>query len=60
MHGKTSWIYHDGQGVYRGLANPFEATRYHSLVIRPGTLPESIRVVARTDRDEISKREKKE
>ena len=35
MHGKTSLIYHDGQGLYRGLTNPFEATRYHSLVIRP-------------------------
>jgi anthranilate synthase component II len=33
MHGKTSAIHHDGQGVYRGLSNPFEATRYHSLVI---------------------------
>jgi anthranilate synthase/aminodeoxychorismate synthase-like glutamine amidotransferase len=37
MHGKTSWIYHDGQGVFRGLSNPFEATRYHSLVIRRET-----------------------
>ncbi len=34
MHGKTSMILHDGQGVFRGLSNPFEATRYHSLVIR--------------------------
>jgi anthranilate synthase/aminodeoxychorismate synthase-like glutamine amidotransferase len=34
MHGKTSWIHHDGQGVFRGLSNPFEATRYHSLVIK--------------------------
>ncbi len=34
MHGKTSLIYHDGEGVFRGLSNPFEATRYHSLVIR--------------------------
>jgi anthranilate synthase/aminodeoxychorismate synthase-like glutamine amidotransferase len=34
MHGKTSLIHHDGQGVFRGLANPFEATRYHSLVIK--------------------------
>ncbi|MCS7022018.1 MAG: aminodeoxychorismate/anthranilate synthase component II [Gemmataceae bacterium] len=34
MHGKTSPIYHDGRGVFRGLSNPFEATRYHSLVIR--------------------------
>jgi para-aminobenzoate synthetase component 2 len=53
MHGKTSLIYHDGLGLYRGLSNPFEATRYHSLVIRPGKLPESLKVVARTDQDEI-------
>ena len=39
MHGKTSLIHHDGRGIYRGLSNPFEATRYHSLVIEPGTLP---------------------
>jgi anthranilate synthase/aminodeoxychorismate synthase-like glutamine amidotransferase len=37
MHGKTSPIYHDGQGVFRGLSNPFEATRYHSLVVRRET-----------------------
>jgi len=37
MHGKTSWIYHDGLGVFRDLSNPFEATRYHSLVIRRET-----------------------
>ncbi len=53
MHGKTSMIHHDGLGLYRGLSNPFEATRYHSLVIRPGTLPDSLKVVARTDQDEI-------
>jgi len=38
-HGKTSAIRHDGEGVYRGLANPFQATRYHSLVVDPATLP---------------------
>jgi anthranilate synthase/aminodeoxychorismate synthase-like glutamine amidotransferase len=38
MHGKTSPIHHDGRGVFAGLSNPFEATRYHSLVIRPGSL----------------------
>jgi len=53
MHGKTSWITHDNRGLYRGLANPFEATRYHSLVIQPGTLPEDLEVVAWTDRGEI-------
>src|SRR5256885_3927996 len=37
MHGKTSPIFHDGEGVFRGLSNPFEATRYHSLVIRRDT-----------------------
>ena len=37
MHGKTSMIYHDGQGVFAGMSNPFEATRYHSLVIRRET-----------------------
>jgi anthranilate synthase/aminodeoxychorismate synthase-like glutamine amidotransferase len=53
MHGKTSWIHHDGRGIYRGIANPFEATRYHSLVIEPGTLPEELEVVAWTDQNEI-------
>jgi para-aminobenzoate synthetase component II len=53
MHGKTSFIHHDGRGVYRGLSNPFEATRYHSLVIEPGSLPEDLEVVARTDQNEI-------
>jgi anthranilate synthase/aminodeoxychorismate synthase-like glutamine amidotransferase len=53
MHGKTSLIHHDGQGVYRGLSNPFEATRYHSLVIQPGTLPDEFQVVAQTDQGEI-------
>jgi para-aminobenzoate synthetase component II len=53
MHGKTSMIHHDGQGIYRGLPNPFEATRYHSLVIKPGTLPAEFQIVARTDQDEI-------
>jgi para-aminobenzoate synthetase component 2 len=53
MHGKTSLIHHDGRGVYRGLSNPFQATRYHSLVIEPGTLPEDLEVVAWTDQNEI-------
>ncbi len=53
MHGKTSMIHHDGKGIYRGLPNPFEATRYHSLVIQPGTLPDDFDVVAWTDQGEI-------
>jgi anthranilate synthase/aminodeoxychorismate synthase-like glutamine amidotransferase len=53
MHGKTDLIRHDGQGIYAGMPNPFTATRYHSLIIRPGTLPAEFDVVAWTDRDEI-------
>jgi para-aminobenzoate synthetase component II len=53
MHGKTSMIHHDGRGIYRGLSNPFEATRYHSLVIQPGTVPDDLEVVAWTDQNEI-------
>lgn len=54
MHGKTSPIYHDNQGVFRGLSNPFEATRYHSLVIRRETFTNSDFVItAWTDEGEI-------
>lgn len=53
MHGKTDLIHHDGKGVYLDMPNPFTATRYHSLIIRNGTLPAEFEVVARTDRDEI-------
>lgn len=53
MHGKTSPIYHDGRAIYHGLPNPFDATRYHSLIIRPGTLPADFEVVARTEEGEI-------
>ena len=53
MHGKTSMIHHDAKGVYRGLSNPFEATRYHSLVIQPGTLGSDFDLVAWTDQNEI-------
>lgn len=51
MHGKTSQITHDGQGVFEGLPNPFEATRYHSLVVDPGSLPRDLEVCARCDDD---------
>ncbi len=54
MHGKTSMIEHDGKGVFEGLANPFEATRYHSLVVREETLPDCFDITARTvDRGEL-------
>jgi anthranilate synthase/aminodeoxychorismate synthase-like glutamine amidotransferase len=53
MHGKTSPIYHHHQGVFAGLPNPFDAARYHSLVIRPGTLPDDFIVTAWTDEKEI-------
>lgn len=53
MHGKTSMIEHDGEGVFRGLANPFGATRYHSLVIRRETIPDCLRITAETDMREI-------
>ncbi len=49
MHGKTSEIHHDGAGVFAGLPNPFVATRYHSLVIEPESVPEELTVTARTD-----------
>jgi anthranilate synthase/aminodeoxychorismate synthase-like glutamine amidotransferase len=48
MHGKTSRILHDGQGLFQGLEQPLEAMRYHSLMIDPRTLPASLRVTART------------
>ena len=48
MHGKTSLIHHDGQGVFQGLPNPFTATRYHSLVVPEETVPPDLVVTART------------
>ncbi|HVT32729.1 MAG TPA: aminodeoxychorismate/anthranilate synthase component II [Rhodanobacteraceae bacterium] len=58
MHGKTSMIHHDGKGVFRGLPNPFEATRYHSLVVEQSSLPACLEASAWTvgrdgSRDEI-------
>ena len=49
MHGKTSWVRHRGVGVLAGLPDPFEATRYHSLVVEPATLPEVLEVTAQTE-----------
>lgn len=48
MHGKTSQIYHDGKTIFEGLQNPFEATRYHSLVIKKETLPDCLQISAWT------------
>ena len=53
MHGKTSIIHHDGKTIFAGLPNPFEATRYHSLIIKKETLPGCLEITAWTDRDEI-------
>ncbi len=49
MHGKTSTIYHKGVGVFTGLANPFQATRYHSLVIDKASLPDCLEITAWTE-----------
>lgn len=53
MHGKTSMIKHDGKTIYKGLSNPFVATRYHSLIVKEDTLPDFLEVTARADDDEI-------
>lgn len=53
MHGKTSMVYHDNKGVFAGLPSPFEATRYHSLVIRRETMPDCLEITAETIEKEI-------
>ena len=53
MHGKTSPIHHAGQGVFRGLRDPFDGTRYHSLIIERQSLPDCFEVTAWTDEEEI-------
>jgi len=53
MHGKTSMIYHDGRTVFKDIPNPFEATRYHSLIVQKATLSDDFEISAWTDKDEI-------
>jgi anthranilate synthase component 2 len=54
MHGKTSMIHHQGTGVFTGLTNPYEATRYHSLVIEKQSLPDCLEVTAWTENSDGS------
>jgi len=53
MHGKTSPVYHDGEGVFRGLKNPFEAGRYHSLIVERKSLPKCFKMTAWTEEGEL-------
>jgi anthranilate synthase/aminodeoxychorismate synthase-like glutamine amidotransferase len=53
MHGKTSPILHRGEGVFKGLPSPFEATRYHSLIVKRDTLPDVLEITAETAEGEI-------
>ncbi|MCB1221718.1 MAG: aminodeoxychorismate/anthranilate synthase component II [Planctomycetales bacterium] len=53
MHGRTSLVYHDGHGVHRGLPNPYEAMRYHSLVVDPASLPDCLELTAHTSHGEV-------
>lgn len=53
MHGKTSLIHHDGEGVFKDVPNPFEATRYHSLLVRRESIPSCLQITAETDEREI-------
>ena len=53
MHGKVSAIEHDGKEIFDSMPNPFQATRYHSLILKPSSLPCELEVTAQTDQDEI-------
>ena len=53
MHGKTSMIFHDGRSIYKGLPNPFEAVRYHSLIVEKDSLPDHLEISAWTMDEEI-------
>ena len=53
MHGKTSFVEHNSEGLFAGISNPFEATRYHSLIIKRDTIPDTLEITAETDQHEI-------
>jgi len=53
MHGKTSLIYHDKKTIFKGINNPFTATRYHSLIVRRNSLPDCLQIIAETKEKEI-------
>ncbi len=53
MHGKTSPVYHDGKGLFAGISDPFEATRYHSLIVKRATFPKCLKITAWTAEEEI-------
>ncbi|MEE8574767.1 MAG: gamma-glutamyl-gamma-aminobutyrate hydrolase family protein, partial [Thermodesulfobacteriota bacterium] len=53
MHGKTTMIEHDGRTIFEGIQNPFEANRYHSLIVEPESLPDVFEVSAKTEAGEI-------
>ncbi len=53
MHGKTSPVYHDGETLFRGMPNPFEAARYHSLLVERASLPDCLEITAETAEGEI-------
>ena len=53
MHGKTSLIHHRQQGIFKGMPNPFAATRYHSLIVERATLPKTLKITAETEEGEI-------
>lgn len=53
MHGKTSLIHHNGKTIFKGIENPFEATRYHSLIVKRETLPGCLEIIAETEEKEI-------
>ncbi|MEE9614443.1 MAG: aminodeoxychorismate/anthranilate synthase component II [Thermodesulfobacteriota bacterium] len=53
MHGKTSMVHHDGKTIFSGIENPFEANRYHSLILKKDTIPDCFEISAWTDTDEV-------